>query len=151
MPAGPAFRMHGQRELYATFAALPKATKRNVLLRTLREVIAPLASAVTAKVPYLTGFLGAHQFTGETRQLTRRQRRAEQRADAGTFTALIHFGTADPAGMMNEFGNANMSPQPYFRQEWEQRKMGLVDDIGKSLGPQIEAAGARLAKKGGRG
>lgn len=143
MPVGPPFRMTGQRELYAKFAQLPKATQRNVLLRTLKEAIAPLAAAVTAKVPYLTGTLEEHQFTGETRQLTRRQKRMEQRADRGQFVALVHFGTADPAGMMNEFGNAHQAPQPYFRQEWEARKVGLITTIGEILGPQIEAAAAR--------
>jgi hypothetical protein len=67
----------------------------------------------------------------------------------GDFEAQLHFGTSDPAGMMNEFGNYHMEAQPFFRAEWEGRKYKIIDDIGDILGPQIEAAGARLRKKNG--
>lgn len=140
--------MEGSEALYAVFRDLPKATKRNVMLRTLKAVIEPLANAVANKAPYSTGYLSAHQFVGEHRYLTRRQRRME-RKEMGEFEATVHFGTADPAGMMNEFGNVHQAAQPYFRQEWEARKLKMVDDIGDTLGPQIEAAGLRAAKKAG--
>lgn len=148
MPAGPPFRMEGSDKLYAVFRELPKATKRNVLLRTLKQVIEPLAHAVANKAPYLTGYLSGHMFTGVDRDLTRRQRRME-REEKGDFVVKVHFGTADPAGMMNEFGNAHQAAQPFFRQEWEARKHGMVDEIGAILGPEIESAGVRLAKKNG--
>ena len=140
--------MEGSERLYKVFAELPRATQRNVLLRTLKEVIEPLANAVANKAPYLTGYLSAHQFIGPDRMLTRRQRRME-REERGDFVAKVHFGTADPAGMMNEFGNAHQAAQPYFRQEWEARRMGMVTDIGDRLGPEIEAAAARIAKRAG--
>lgn len=116
-------------------------------MRTLRTVIKPMASAVTAAAPYYFGDLQENLSTGV--KLTRRQARMNKEGK-GDFEAQLHFGTSDPAGMMNEFGNVNMEAQPFFRAEWEGRKYKMIDDIGNILGPQIEAAGVRLHKKNGR-
>lgn len=143
---GGGFRLEGARELYATFAKLPRATQRNALMRVLKEAIEPLAFAVAQKAPYETGYLAAHQFTGPTSMLNKSQRKKERR-DAGKFEAMIHFGTADPAGLMNEFGTINQAAQPFFRSEWESQKNAILREIQNSLGRQIEAAGRRYAKR----
>lgn len=145
----PQFRLEGADGLYATFRELPRATKRNILMRILRQVIAPLADAVQSRAPYQTGELQEQQHTGPTTKLTRRQKRME-RQDRGAFEAVLHFGTADPAGLMNEFGTINMAAQPYFRQEWEGRKVGMLREIGQELGPAIERSGERLRRKNAR-
>lgn len=143
------FRLEGARALYATFSELPRSVQRNVLDRTLRGVAGPFTARVRARAPYFIGVLQEHTAQGPYRSLTSRQKRFE-RQDRGKFEATIHIGTADPAGMMNEFGNVNMSPQPYFRAEWEASKLALLRGIEQSLGGEIMAGAARVAKRSAR-
>lgn len=140
------FRLDGGRAVLDTLADLPKPTRRNLLMRTMRTEIEPLAAAVRAKAPYLWGDLEQGLHIGPSSKLTRRQR-GQDREIMGPNAAVLHFGTADPAGMMNEFGLGNNPPQPFFRSEWESRKMGILRGIGQTLGSQIEAAAARRARK----
>lgn len=145
------FHLSGARALYATFAELPRTAQRQVLERTLREVITPFGEKVRAKTPVRFGFLRESETVGPYRKLNKRQKRIE-RQDRGKFEATMHFGTADPAGLMSEFGNAHMSAHPFFRAEWESSKFQMLHDIERTLGPQIIAGAQRIARKnGGRG
>ena len=119
-------------------------------MRTLRREIKPLADAVKAKAPYQFGDLEGNLFIGT--RLTKRQR-AMSRELLKPSTAELHFGTADPAGFLNEFalGPHNKDAIPFFRPEWEGRKRAIRDAIGKSLGDEIVAAGVRAARRRARG
>lgn len=142
------FRLDGADELYRTLGELTKPTQRNVLMRTLREdnAFGFLQAAVKANAPYEFGDLRQNLFMGT--RLTRRQRSMpvfDRKA-----TAEVHFGTADPAGFLNEFGLANNPLQPFFRPEWEGRKQSILASLGRTLGEQIVNAGVRAAKKKAR-
>lgn len=140
------FRLDGAEELRHALGELPKATKRNALMRVLRKEIEPLAGAVKAGAPYKFGDLKANLFTGT--KLTRRQRSMAGDMFRGLkATAELHFGTADPAGMMEEFGLGHNAVHPFFRPEWEGRKRSILDGIGRTLGDEIVAAGVRAARR----
>lgn len=143
------FNLEGRDALYATFAELPRTTQRNVLLRTLKAQTAKLAPIVQRGAPVLYGDLAESLIEGEHRSLTRRQKRMEKRG-AGKFEATVHFGTADPAGFLNEFGTSEMPAQPFFRQVWEAEKYNMLRGIEQDLGPQIVAAAERIARKNAR-
>lgn len=139
------FQLEGVGDVLRAFDALTVPTQRNALMRVLRREIEPLAKDVEAAAPYKWGDLKENLFTGT--RLTRRQR---QMMDVGPATAELHFGTADPAGMMEEFGLANNPMRPFFRPAWEGRKRGILDGIGRTLGTEIIRAGERAARKARR-
>lgn len=139
------FRLDGVADVLKAFDSLTAATRRNTLMRVLRQEIKPLADAVKAKAPVKFGDLEESLITGT--KLTKRQASMRDRKA----TAELHFGTADPAGFWNEFGLAGNPLQPFFRPEWEGRKMAILAGIGKTLGSEIVEAGARAGRKFARG
>lgn len=141
--------LEGADELVHTFGELTKPTQRNALMRTMRAAIKPLADAVKARAPYEWGDLQENYFTGT--RLTKRQRSMAKQFGDPRSSAELHFGTADPAGMMSEFGLGNNPVQPHFRPEWEGRKHSIRDEIARTLGDQIVAAGVRAHRRRARG
>ena len=140
------FRLHGDKALLGTFRELPRLVQSAVLRRTLQDVIGPFAERVVARAPEFTGFLQFSLMEGGYARLTPRQKRFEREVRS-QFGAEVHFGTSDPAGMMKEFGNANMPADPFFRGEWERSKMDILHDIERDLGDQITAGAARVAAR----
>jgi hypothetical protein len=120
-------------------------------MRTLREdpAFAFFQARVKAGAPYKFGDLRENLSAGT--KLTRRQASMARQFGDPRSSAEIHFGTADPAGMMNEFGLGNNPVNPFFRREWEGSKSGILASIGRTLGDQITAAGVRAAKRRARG
>jgi hypothetical protein len=145
------FRLDGAEELIKTFGELTRPTQRNALLRTAKEAIEPLAAAVKARAPYEWGDLDENLLVGT--RLTRRQASMARSFGDKRSQVEVHFGTADPAGMMNEFqlGPHNKNSAPFFTPEWEGRKYKMRDDVGRILGEQIVSAGVRAARRRARG
>lgn len=143
------FVLKGGPALYQTLGELTRPTQRNALMRTLKQEIQPLADAVKAATPVKFGDLEGSEIVGT--KLTKRQRSLDRRAAEGPATATLHFGTADPAGMMEEFGLGNNPIHSYFRPEWEARKMSILEGIGNTLGDEIVSAGVRAARRNARG
>lgn len=144
------FRLDGAEELIKTFGELTRPTQRNALMRRLRKEIQPLADAVKAKAPYEWGDLESNLLVGT--RLTKRQSSMARANGDKRSQAELHFGTADPAGMMSEFqlGN-NRNSAPFFRPEWEGRKRAIRDAIARNLGNDIVEAGVRAAKRRAKG
>lgn len=139
------FKLEGAEELLANLRKLTNATKRNQLRGVLKDAIAPLAQAVKARAPKRYGDLEKNLIVGT--KLTKRQR-----SDATKSEVQIHFGTADPAGMMEEFQLAhNQSSTPFFRPEWEGQKRSILDFIGREMGMRIQRAADRADRKKARG
>lgn len=135
--------LEGVPELIAALGTLTQATQRNQLRAVLKDEIKPLADDVIASAPYRYGDLKENLFIGT--RLTKRQR--QMLPDKPT-TAEIHFGTADPAGMMEEFGlGPHNDPNPFFRPAWEARKLSILEGIRTNLGSRIMAAAARAKRK----
>lgn len=140
------FRVDGLRELERALAQLPKATGKNVLKRTLMRAAEPIEQAAEEKAPELSGALKRDVKTGT--RLTRRQARTARRQ--GKFTAEVHVGVADPAGVQTEFGNARQAAEPWFRPAWDSTQDQALDIIKDELGSEIEKAATRLARKAAR-
>jgi hypothetical protein len=143
------FGLHGADELIKTFGELTRPTQRNALMRTMRHEIKPLADAVKAKAPYEWGDLQENLLVGT--RLTRRQAQMARQFGDRRSQAELHFGTADPAGMMSEFGLGNNPVNAFFRPEWEARKRSIRDGIGRRLGDEIVRAGVRAHRRHSRG
>jgi HK97 gp10 family phage protein len=139
-------RITGLRETEAALANLPKATAKAVLRRVLRKAAAPIEAAAEANAPTLTGGLQSRIYTGG--KLTRRQ--AQMVKKEGKSDAEIHVGTADPAGVQTEFGNAHQAAEPWLRPAWDENKDGALDTIATDLGSEIDKAAKRLARKAAR-
>lgn len=143
------FGLEGADELIKTFDELTRPTQRNALMRTMRHEIKPLADAVKARAPYEWGDLEENLFVGT--RLTKRQASMARTHGDRRSQAELHFGTADPAGMMSEFGLGNNPVNPFFRPEWESRKRSIRDGIARRLGSEIVAAGVRAHRRRARG
>ena len=79
-------------------------------------------------------------------KLTKRQASIARRDQDKAFVTR-YMGTADPAGVQNEFGNVHQAPQPFMRPAFDQHAEGTIRRVGDELGPEIEKTAARLAKR----
>ena len=139
------FKIEGLKELDLALSELPKATARNVLLRTLKEQGQPVADAEKALAPRLTGKLAMSPSVST--KLTRRQRKASPKESP----VEVYIGpTAHPKSQQTEFGNAHQAAHPHLRPAWDANVMRVLEGIKKSLAEQIEKARARLARKAER-
>lgn len=113
----------------------------------LKKAAGPVQKAWQDKAPVLTGTLRDSVLIGT--RLTRPQ--AKQARRDGKAFAEIHVGTADPAGIPQEFGTLSQPAQPSGRPAWEGTKDEALKIIGTELGAEIEKAAARLARKAAKG
>lgn len=139
-------KVEGLRDLQDALRELPKATQRNTLNRVLLKRAEPVRDTWKGKAPRGEGHLADSIIVGK--RLTRRQAR-EAKKDGKSF-AEVYVGTADPAGVQQEFGNVNHPAQPSGRPAWEETQDGVLDGIAKDLGAEIEKSRARLARKAAR-
>lgn len=140
------FKIDGLAELDQALTELPKATARNVLLRTLKTEGQIIADAESALAPVgVTGQLAASPSVGT--KLTRRQKRANPKES----DVEVYIGpTPHPKSVQTEFGNAHQAPQPHLRPAWDGNWRRVLDGITTTLANEIEKARARYAKKAER-
>ena len=123
-----------------------KATQKNVLKRTITPPAEMLRDYWKSIAPRLTGHYAESLTVGPNSKLTRRQRSSAYKA--GTLGVLeIHVGTSDPAGQMEEFGNAHQTANPSGRPAWDAKKDEVLAHIGSGLWVEIKKAAERAAKK----
>lgn len=139
------FSIEGLSDLDKALSELPKATARNVLLRTLKEQGQPIADAGEANAPRLSGKL-ADSYTVGTK-LSRSQRSKLKKESH----VEVYIGpTPHPKSIQTEFGNAHQAAHPHLRPAWDGNVMRVLDGIKNSLADEIEKARARLARKAAR-
>lgn len=139
------FKIEGLAELDEALKELPKATARNVLLRTLTKEAQPIASAGEAFAPRLTGQL-AQSYTVGTK-LSRRQKKQNRKESM----VEVYVGpTPHPKSVQTEFGNAHQAAEPHLRPAWDGNVMKVLDGIKNTLAAEIDKAVSRLAKKAAR-
>lgn len=139
------FKIEGLKELDDALSELPKATARNVLLRTLKEQGEPIRDAGEANAPKLKGGLKQSYTTGT--KLSRRQKSQNNKESM----VEVYIGPGPhPKGVQTEFGNAHQAAHPHLRPAFDANVMKVLDGIKKSLAEQIEKARARLARKAER-
>ena len=145
-------RVEGLSELDAALGALAaeygNAAGKGVLRRVADKALQPMAEAARQMAPddpATTGSdLKASIVVGG--KLTKRQA-ALARKDQNKSTVTRYMGTADPAGVPQEFGTVNHGPQPFMRPAWDAEKDGALKIVADELGPEIEKTAARLAKR----
>ena len=142
-----AVKMEGWKELGVALGQLPKATARNTLRRVLRKAAEPVKDEWKARAPKLTGRYEQSVVVGT--RLTSRQ--AKDARKEGKAFAEVHVGSADPAGIPQEFGTFKEPAQPSGGPAWEATRDESLRIIGQELGTEIEKSAARYAKKLAKG
>ncbi|MGX7926462.1 hypothetical protein ACWPMX_07800 [Tsuneonella sp. HG094] len=129
----------GFRELEAALLDLSTQVARRHGRKALLDAGEPIHEAYVAKTKVKSGTLRDNANIGT--RLNRNQRRQSPRP--GPSEIELHIGTADPAGIQEEFGirqAANPSLTPAWDSEGGTR---ALDRIGKSLGESIERSARR--------
>lgn len=148
--ANATFRIDGLRELEIALQELPKATQKNVLLRTLKKRGEPIALSAQSRAADDPTTPGTRiQFRVGTR-LTPRQAGLHKKAfrdDKASAEVFVGQRGAGPAPVQQEFGNVNHGPQAALRPAWDAGQAALLDGLGVDLWAEIEKSAKRLAKK----
>lgn len=141
------FKIDGLRELDAALGQLPKATAKGILRRAGIKSLQPMADAARSLAPDdpATGNDLKSSITVGTK-LNARQSKMARRADGKAFVT-VYMGTADPAGVQQEFGNVNHGPQSFMRPAFSREAGNTFKIIGKELGDEITKTAARAAKR----
>lgn len=149
-------KIEGLRELDAALGDLlsefGKSAATGAVRRSLLKSLEPMAGTARALAPddpaTQTRDLKASITTGTVAQLTKRQQREARRAHkASGAVVTVYMGTADPAGLQQEFGNVNHGPQPFMRPAFDRHAESTIRSVGKLLGPEIEKTAERIAKQ----
>lgn len=135
--------LSGLKELERALGQLPKATRRQVGLKVLRQGGEPVAKAARALVRVDQGDL--RESIDVSTNLAR-----SQRGDKGALAPVeMYIGPGQhPQAITEEFGTWFEPGHPYLRPAWEAERIHALDIIGTALGIEIEKAAKRLAAKG---
>lgn len=145
-------RFEGGKELDAALGALAveygKASGKAVLRREADKSLQPMADVARQLAPDdpLTQGNDLKASITVGGKLNKRQA-ALARKDQTKSTVTRYMGTADPAGIQNEFGNSHQAPQPFMRIAFAQEAQATIERFGKGLGPEIEKTAVRLGKR----
>jgi HK97 gp10 family phage protein len=164
-------KVSGLAELDKALGELPKATARNVLVRTLNKAAQPMADEAKRLAPVKTGKLrdsimvstrvknktgnaeyAAAMRGGLGKDAARAALLAARKANKGQGSfAQTFIGPARGGGVIRyahivEFGSVDTAPQPYMRPAWDGTKNQVLDIIKGELANQIIAAARRLAR-----
>lgn len=148
----------GLSEINANLANMSKAQARGALTRTavdaLKTEFVPTARELAPDDPATGGNdLKASIIAGPASKLNARQKGLNKKRPDKSFGEGF-AGTADPAGVPQEFGTVNHGPQPFMRPALAQKTQAIFDHVGKSLwsiiDKSVKRAAARAAKKAGK-
>ena len=138
------FYLEGLSDLEQALMELPRATSRNVLLRTLKKAAEPVAKAGAANAPRRTGGL-AESYVVSTK-LTKSQKKVAKQSDVEVYVGP----TPHPKSIQTEFGNVHQAAEPHLRPAWDSTNKEVLDSIKEQLSTEIEKARERLARKAAR-
>ena len=144
-------KIEGLREMDAALGELSKAVARNTLIRVGKAALEPMAEVARSLAPDdpETGGNDLKASIVVGTKLTSRQKRLAKKEPKDF--ATVHMGTADPAGIQQEFGNVNHGPQSFMRPAFAQEAQPTIDRVAKGLKPEIDKsvqrARARALKK----
>ena len=146
-------KVEGLAALDIALGQLPKATARNVLIRTGKKALEPFIDDVRKLAPVDADPASSPKRPPDTlrdsyvigTKLNKSQAK-EVRREGKNF-AEVYAGTNDPAGVQTEFGNAHQAPQPHARPAWDGAQRQVLDGISDQLWNEILAAAKRLAKR----
>ena len=144
-------KIEGLREMDAALGELSKAVARNTLIRVGKAALEPMAEVARSLAPDdpETGGNDLKASIVVGTKLTARQKRLAKKEPKDF--ATVHMGTADPAGIQQEFGNVNHGPQSFMRPAFQSEAQATIDRVAKGLKPEIDKsvqrARARALKK----
>ncbi|MBE3637466.1 hypothetical protein [Mangrovicoccus algicola] len=150
-------KFQGGRELDRALGELQRrATRKAVVRKVLLAALAPFVDLAGALAPVQRVRQGkaaeqnlAHSYVAATTsKLTRRQRQAVKRE--GAFDVVVHAGTADPAGVQQEFGNRLHGAQPHARPAWMQTREQVFQLVLEGMRREVARAVARARKRAAR-
>lgn len=140
-------KLEGFREMDAALAEFSKATAKNILRRTGREAMQPVADTMQAKAPK-----AHHDLEKAIGVGTKRAKGAKKHfPDSGVVEVYagvkIVGGGMPPQAIQQEFGNENHGPQPYARPTWDEEQRPTFDRVKDALSGQIDKARGRAQRK----
>lgn len=146
-----AFKVENIDSVTATFAEMSKGLARGALTRiavnALKDEFVPVAKSLAPDDPATQGNdLKASIIAGPASKLNARQKKLNKQRDDRSFGEGF-AGTADPAGIPQEFGTVNHGPQPFMRPAWDQTQKPLIDHVAKNAWPEVEKTALRAAKR----
>ncbi len=141
-------KFEGGKELEAALKLLVDETGRTTsgkaaMRRAATKALQPFAERWRQGVPKLTGQLEQSISVGT--KLTKRQ--AGQVRSLGKSAVEVYAGTADPAGLISEYGLAHNPAQPAGRPAWDAEQSNTLDILGREAWLQIDKTAKRAAKK----
>lgn len=138
------YHIEGLKELDKALEELPKATAKNVLLRTLKiegEPIRQTASELAPDDPKTSGKdLHSSIVTATTPS---RNRDSDVEVSIGPSRKTFW-------GLFQEFGTSHSGAQPFMRPAFDSKVMQVLSGIRDRLADEIEKARKRLARKAER-
>jgi HK97 gp10 family phage protein len=130
-------KLEGFREASRQLNEMSRATARNVGKRSLRVPAEILASGMKARVSRRTGA------TAESIEI------AKSRVRGGRPEVAVL--ALDIASVQLEFGNSNMTAEPFARPALDAEKTQMLDRFGDALKAEIEKAVIRATKRAAKG
>lgn len=145
------FKIEGAAALEAALKALVDAVGKDTqgkaaMRRALTQAAKPMEERAKVLAPKLTMALTDSIVTGT--RLTKRQARMTRKL--GKSAVEVHVGTADPAGVTQEFGTFKEPPQPFMGPAWDDTQDQVFEAIGAAAWSEIEKTAKRVASKQGK-
>lgn len=129
-------KLQGFREASRQLNEMSKAVARNVGKRALQVPAGILAEEMRVRAPRLSGALEE-----SIAVLPERARKGRPQ---------VAVQASDVASIQNEYGNSNMSAQPFARPSLEARQELMLERFGGALKREVDAAVIRKAKRDAR-
>lgn len=143
------FKLEGGRELEQALKQFARPMAKAVGRRALKKAADPIFEVYKANTTVASGTLVGSETVGT--KLNKRQTRLNRKL-ASKSSVEVHIGTADPAGIQEEFGNRHQAPHPSLSIAWaSQGEQKAVDRIAGELRRDIEKTAARVAKRAAKG
>lgn len=145
------FKVDGLGDLNATFSEMSKGLARGALTRiavaAMKDEFVPVAKSLAPDDPATQGNdLKASIIAGPASKLNARQKKLNKQRDDRSFGEGF-AGTADPAGIPQEFGTVNHGPQAFMRPALAQTQGAIFGHVAKNAWPEVEKTALRAAKR----
>lgn len=125
-------------------------TQKASLRRSARKAAEPMAELMNANAPRGATGEYARSFAVSTK-LTKRQQGLHRRMFRNDRAAVeVFIGTADPAGVQQEFGNIHHGPQPAVRPAWDQDRNAMLERLKAEIRADIQRTVARAERRAAR-
>lgn len=145
-------QVEGLSALEQALGQLPQATAKNILRRTSRAALEPMAEVARQLAPDdpVTGApdLRTSIAVSHRHKSGRALRLALSAHSVTTFMGPTKGGY--PQAIMQEFGTEHHPPQPFMRPAWDQEAEATLERVRVGLGDEIRKAADRLARKQAR-